>query len=270
MDAQLIEPDQLEVGAGIHYPINHAVTDDYEKITGEELEGLHKSLCEHGLLVPIVIWKGTIVDGEHRYLLGCNIPDFVFRYRDITQSCPTEEKMRAYVRGLNEHRRSNTKPLKTAEKRALIAKTLRANPNRSDAAIGLELGVDDKTVASVRRGMETSSEIPRMGTRSDKKGHDRPAKTAQRSPRRQPPTPSLPVMPPQPIQPLDDTEREPDPPQLTTQTTLPGLVVASPLEILKVIEKVRRSYPGDREVQFLCNWAEPRAVNEQQQKSGSA
>jgi ParB-like nuclease domain len=51
--------------APIEYPLNH-VTADYADFTREELDALRKSVREHGLLVPIVIWRDQIVDGRHR------------------------------------------------------------------------------------------------------------------------------------------------------------------------------------------------------------
>jgi ParB-like chromosome segregation protein Spo0J len=70
----------------------------------------------HGLVVPVVVWRNQIVDGRHRAKL-CQELGIELRTNDITKQCSTEAEMIARVRAFNEHRRTNTKPLKTAEKR---------------------------------------------------------------------------------------------------------------------------------------------------------
>lgn len=50
--------------------------------------------------------------------------------------------------------------LNSEQKRALIADELRDNPGRPDREIARALGVDDKTVASVRAELEAVAEIP--------------------------------------------------------------------------------------------------------------
>jgi hypothetical protein len=54
--------------------------------------------------------------------------------------------------------------LATKEKRAVIAERLRATPDASNRAIARILGVNDKTVANIRRAMAGSAEIPQGGT----------------------------------------------------------------------------------------------------------
>jgi hypothetical protein len=163
------------VAGPVEYPL-HPVTADYDDFTKEEFDALCRSLREHGrLLVPIVTWRGETVDGKHR-TKACKKEGVPLRYDDITERCPTEEQMRAYVRALNEHRRANTKPLKTAEKRVLIEAALKANPERPNLPIAKEIGVDDKTVASVRQEMEGRSEIPNVDKRSDRRGRKQPAR----------------------------------------------------------------------------------------------
>jgi hypothetical protein len=83
----------------------HLITGDYDDLTAAEVAALRASLKEVGLLVPIVIWNNQIVDGRHRERL-CEELRILPLYQDITKVCPTEEKMRLYVAGLNEHRRS--------------------------------------------------------------------------------------------------------------------------------------------------------------------
>ena len=63
----------------------------------------------------------------------------------------------------------------THAKRQIIADELKENPGRSNNWIAKSLGVDDKTVASVRREMQSTSEIPKLGYTLGSDGKYRPA-----------------------------------------------------------------------------------------------
>jgi hypothetical protein len=170
--------------APIEYPLNH-VTADYADFTKEELDALRRSVREHGLLVPIVIWRDQIVDGRHRAEV-CREEGRPLYYRDITEECSTEEEMRAYVAALNQHRRARTQPLTSKQKRERIEDVLKANPTWSNLAIAKTIGVDDKTTASVRREMEARSEIPNVKTTVDSKGRKHPVHKPKRKATRSP------------------------------------------------------------------------------------
>ena len=60
-------------------------------------------------------------------------------------------------------------------KRQIITDELKENPRRSNNWIAKSLGVDDKTVASVRREMQSTSEIPKLGYTLGSDGKYRPA-----------------------------------------------------------------------------------------------
>jgi hypothetical protein len=157
----------------------HPITGDYHDFTEDETLALRKDLRKHGLRVPIVTWKGAIVDGRNRALI-CEELEIEPRYDDISSF--TEEEMVAMVKSLNSHRRANTKPLTNAEKGARIEAALKTDPARSDRAIAEECGVTNKTVAAHRK--ELGEEIPHptpppeRKSRSGKKGegqHKTPA-----------------------------------------------------------------------------------------------
>src|SRR5215471_14762050 len=160
--------------AGIQtYPL-HPITREYADFTAAEADAMRASLRGVGLITPIVLWHDQVVDGRNRQEL-CNELGIGTRYNDITERCPTDKEMRAHVAALNEHRRSRTTPLTNAEKRERVAAALKIDPERSHAAIAEEVGVTDKTVASVRAELERGSEIPNLPpanrkSRSGKKG----------------------------------------------------------------------------------------------------
>jgi hypothetical protein len=78
---------------------------------------------------------------------------------------PTE-----YIISANIHRRHLT----LLQKKELTAALLKDNPGRSNRATGDIVKLDDKTVASVRREMESRAEIPHVDRVVDTKGREQP------------------------------------------------------------------------------------------------
>lgn len=81
-----------------------------------------------------------------------------------------------YVISSNYHRLHLT----TEQKRVAIAAAIKANPSKSNLAIGKQIKADDKTVASVRRELDQRSEIPNVSIVEDTKGRKQPAKKKRR------------------------------------------------------------------------------------------
>jgi hypothetical protein len=82
----------------------------------------------------------------------------------------------AFVLSANIHRRHLT----AEQRRELIAKLLKAQPEKSDRQIGKIINADNKTVAAVREKLEAREEIPHVETRTDSKGRAQPAKKKRR------------------------------------------------------------------------------------------
>jgi hypothetical protein len=76
------------------------------------------------------------------------------------------------VEALNISRRHLT----AEQKRDLIAKLLKANPEQSNRTIAKQVKADHKTVGSVRTELEGRGEVPHVETRTDSKGRKQPAK----------------------------------------------------------------------------------------------
>jgi hypothetical protein len=201
----------------------HPAADLFPMMSGEELKALSEDIKKHGLIHPIVIWSPDLDDDGNeiggRFLLdGRNRLDAAeaagmlrfdddgqlwcrdggiddeFRHVYATRLSGGEygEDPYACVIPANLHRRH----LDGAGKRKLIAKLLKQFPQRSNLQIAKMLGVDDKTVASVRQELEGRSEIPNAETRTDTKGRQQPSRKPERSAA---PTvtmpPTAPVMP---------------------------------------------------------------------------
>jgi hypothetical protein len=168
----------------------HPITGDYADFTEAELSAFRENLRNHGLIVPIVVWRAQTVDGRHRKKL-CGELGIELRIDDITDKCKTEEEMIAYVRAMNEHRRANTKPLTTAQKRERIEAALKANPELANRPIAEKLGVDHKTVAEARDRLKATGEIPQLNNTIGKDGKSRkpPAPKSKLNPKRAPEPP---------------------------------------------------------------------------------
>jgi site-specific DNA-methyltransferase (adenine-specific) len=138
-------------------------------LDAETYAGLRANIAANGVQVPVVKdERGYILDGFARAKIA----------KELDYDCPSvtvkglsEQEKRSQVRALNLARRQ----LDYHAKRQIIADELKENPRRSNNWIAKSLGVNDKTVASVRRDMQSTSEIPKLGFVLGSDGKYRPA-----------------------------------------------------------------------------------------------
>ncbi len=83
----------------------------------------------------------------------------------------------AYVVSKNVHRRHLTQE----QRRDLIAKVLKATPEKSNLQIAKQVKADDKTVAKVRAKLESTSDIPKLKKTKGKDGKSRPVRQKRAS-----------------------------------------------------------------------------------------
>jgi hypothetical protein len=151
-----------------------------------------KKNCEH-LHERVSLWddpdRGTcLIDGRNRLdaleLLGeVEKPSPYSRVYEWVSERNFDPY--AYVISKNIHRRHLT----VEQKRELIAKVLKAKPEQSNRQIAKQVKADDKTVAKVRRDMESTAEIPQLEKTvgADGKARRQPAhKPASNVPPKQP------------------------------------------------------------------------------------
>lgn len=195
----------------------YEAADLFPLLSAEELRALADDIAKHGLREPVDIWRAayapmTLLDGRNRLdaleLLGCEIfhtktkkgeeidwfhqtcvgnsPSFrVFQVKTLYED-PT-----AYVISKNIHRRHLT----ADKKRELIGKLLKLDPEKSNNAIATTVKADDKTVASVREELETTSEIPKLTKTRGKDGKVRPARRKPAAGKALSPPPDAPEKP---------------------------------------------------------------------------
>ena len=139
----------------------------------EELNALAASITEHGVLVAVVIdEEGAVIDGHHRQLIADSLGiDYPIEMREGL----TEVEKRTLAFDLNGHRRH----LSPEVKRALISRSLKADPDLSDRQHAARVGCDHKTVGTVRGSLERRGEIPKVEQRKDSTGRQQPASKAE-------------------------------------------------------------------------------------------
>jgi ParB-like chromosome segregation protein Spo0J len=133
---------------------------------GEEFAALVADIKANGLIEPIVMIDDMIIDGRNRYraCLAAGVPVTTVK-RDIDDPA-------AYVVSANIHRRHLT----AKQTRELIAKLLKATPEKSNRQIAATVKASPTTVGTVRAKMEATGNVSKLDTRTDTKGRKQPAK----------------------------------------------------------------------------------------------
>jgi hypothetical protein len=160
-----------EAAVGTEYAF-HPIANLFPLLEGGEFSALVEDVGARGLNESIVLFEGMILDGRNRYR-ACTVAGIEARYREINFGSYAEA--RAYVISANIHRRHLT----VEQRRELVEKLLKADPEQSDRQIAQIAKVSDKTVGATRRQAEARAEIPHVKRRIDSKGRKQPAhKTA--------------------------------------------------------------------------------------------
>ena len=178
----------------------HPLSDLFPLMTGLEFDELVADIKTNGLREKIDLYQGKIIDGRNRYRalkqLGIDpsADDKQYFRKAIYAHAvggpagheqSNDDRVRAYVISKNIHRRHLT----AEQKRDLITKLLKADPEKSDREIGRLTKADNKTVASVRAEQERREEIPHVETRTDTKGRKQPTKKPKPEAKPKPPKP---------------------------------------------------------------------------------
>jgi hypothetical protein len=144
----------------------HPLANIFPLLEGEAFEELVADIKANGLREKIDLYQGKIVDGRYRYRalqrLGIDPsadPSRYFRKALYVHSVGGEarpheqsndDRVRAYIISKNIHRRHLT----AEQRRELIAKLVKAQPEKSNRQIAKQVKVDHKTVAAERADWE--------------------------------------------------------------------------------------------------------------------
>jgi ParB-like chromosome segregation protein Spo0J len=135
----------------------------------EEYEALRDDIAAHGVRVPIDIDQyGRILDGHHRAQvcaeLGTIVPTRVVIFADETAA-------REHAYATNTARRHLSRELR----RAVVTRSLLADPGLSDRAHANRCGVSPTTVGTVRAVLVESGQVSNLDSRTGADGRERPA-----------------------------------------------------------------------------------------------
>lgn len=146
-------------------------------LSADEYAELKSDIATRGVMVPIEYDEaGHILDGHHR-VKACNELG-IKEWPSVVRLGLDEAGKRTHARKLNMARRH----LNQDQRRLLIQAELRENPEKSNRQIADELKVDDKTVGSVRKDLESTAEIPQLTQTIGKDGKKR--ETPQKPPQK--------------------------------------------------------------------------------------
>jgi ParB-like chromosome segregation protein Spo0J len=150
----------------------HPLADIFPLIEDAELDELAADIKANGLREPVVLFEGKILDGRNRYR-ACAAAGVDCRFETHKGDEPV-----AYVVSLNLHRRHLTR----GQKRELIAKLVKAQPEKSDRQIAKAAKVHHETVGAARAELEGRGEIRHVEKRTDTKGRKQPAEKKATTP----------------------------------------------------------------------------------------
>jgi DNA-binding Lrp family transcriptional regulator len=154
----------------------HPLAGIFPLMEGAEFEELVADIKAHGLREPIVLHECLILDGRNRYRACIKAgvePSFVPSTLWVLNDDPA-----GYVISANIRRRHLT----TEQKRDLIAKLLKAAPEKSNRQIAKATGVSHPHVAKVRTELEDVGDVETVSTSIDTKGRKQPAQKPIKKP----------------------------------------------------------------------------------------
>jgi ParB-like chromosome segregation protein Spo0J len=125
----------------------HPLAGLFNLLEGDEFGALVEDIAARGIIAPIILFEGKILDGRNRYL-AAKEAGHRFTERDFRPLSPGLDA-EAFVISANLKRRQ----LSSKQKREFIGKLIEAKPGLSNRALARLVGADDKTVASVREEM---------------------------------------------------------------------------------------------------------------------
>src|SRR5262249_54329139 len=154
--------------------VAHPIAETFPMINNDELRELADDIRKNGMLEPITLFEGKILDGRNRLAAG-KLINFPFRRINFRQLlCHLDPQ--AYVISANIKRRHLT----AEQKRELIAKLIKAEPSKSNRQIAETAKVSHHTVGDVRTELETTGQIAQSETMTGADGRARSASRRSR------------------------------------------------------------------------------------------
>jgi len=134
--------------------VAHPFANMFPMIEGQEFENLKASIAKSGILEPIRLFQGMILDGRNRYT-AAKACGHQFTAKDFKEWVGTIEEAEAWVLETNLHRRHLTAKQKQEMVRARIKKC----PGMSNRQIAKLIGVSHTMVADEREWLTNPPEL---------------------------------------------------------------------------------------------------------------
>lgn len=123
----------------------HDLANMLPMIEGADFAGLKADIKEKGILEPIRLFEGRILDGRNRYKAAKEV-GHAFTAKDFKDFVGTYADAEAFVISTNFHRRQMT----NAQKHAVIQRMIEKYPDYSNRKIGALCNIAHATVGKVR------------------------------------------------------------------------------------------------------------------------
>jgi hypothetical protein len=158
----------------------HPAADMLPEMTTDEKKLLGEDIRRNGLRNRVAVIEGPddepiLIDGRSRLdameLVGLEIALEDVAVLAVCRKCEPGFDPYAYVISTNVHRRHLT----PEQKRDVIAKLLKTQPEKSNRTIAKQTKTDHKTVGAMREKLEAGGEIPHHDLREDARGIMQPA-----------------------------------------------------------------------------------------------
>jgi ParB-like chromosome segregation protein Spo0J len=134
--------------------VPHPFASMFPMIEGQELENLKASIAKSGILEPIRLYQGMILDGRNRYA-AAKACGHQFSAKDFKEWFGTIEEAEAWVLETNLHRRHLT----AKQKQEMVRAQIKKYPGKSNRQIAKELGVSHTMVADERERLTNPPEL---------------------------------------------------------------------------------------------------------------
>jgi ParB-like chromosome segregation protein Spo0J len=125
--------------------VAHPFANLFSMIEGKEFDSLRDDIAQHGILEPIRLFQGLILDGRSRYA-AAKACGHKFTLDDFVQWEGTPVEAEQWVISTNFHRRHLT----AKQKQEMVRQRIRKSPEMSNRQIAKLLGVSDTMVADER------------------------------------------------------------------------------------------------------------------------
>ena len=137
--------------------IAHPLANEFPVIEGKEFKDLCDSIAKLGILEPITLFQGMILDGRNRYRAAKEV-GYAFTARDFKEFFGTPEEAEEWSLEVNSKRRHLT----PKQKQEMVRNRIRKYPGKSARQIAKALGVSHTMVADIKEAMLNPPEKKRF------------------------------------------------------------------------------------------------------------